>query len=88
MTVTTIPTTGGSDQRWRLPGASRVAETGRAAAYLVVSVPLGLLWLLVVLAGLLLGGLTAVTGVGIVVLLATLAGAPARGARERGRVHA
>lgn len=47
-------------------------ETWVALALLLVGAPLGLLWLLTLSAGLLVGGATAVVGVGLAVLLATV----------------
>ncbi len=62
--------------------------TWRAAVYLALTVPLGLLWLLLVAGGLAVGGLTALLGIGVVVLLSTLAGARALGELERHLVNA
>jgi signal transduction histidine kinase len=48
--------------------------------FLALSVPIGAIWLTLLALGLLVGGVSAVAGVGVVILLATLAGA--RGAAE------
>ncbi len=76
------------DAARRLLGPLGQPATWRAAAYLLVSVPLGMLWVLLLAVGLLVGGVTAVGGVGVVVLLGTLAGARALGQLERHLVNA
>lgn len=63
-------------------------RTWSALGYLVLGAPLGLLWLAVLGAGLLVGAATAVLGVGVVVLLATLALGRVLGELERHLVNA